>query len=171
MVSLDAINAADRSSFVALLGAVYEHSPWVAERAWAVRPFASLDALHAAMTAVVQDASDAERIALMRSHPELAGREAAAGELTSDSSSEQGRLGFTALDRAELERIAGINRRYRERFGFPCIVALKLHANRADVLAEMERRCAAEPAAERAAALAQIGHITRGRLERIVSEG
>ena len=168
--SLASLNGLDRAGFAHLLGEVFEHSPWVAERAWVQRPFASIDALHAAMLAAVRAAGTDEQLALIRAHPELAGREAAEGTLTADSTSEQGRLGFTALSRAEFERVARANRAYRERFGVPCIVALRLHATRESVIAEMERRAAGrDRAAEIAAALDQIGHITRGRLDKIVT--
>ena len=146
---------------------VFEHSPWVAERAWPRGPFGSIDALHVAMMEVVRAASREEQLALVRAHPELAGREAAEGSLTADSSTEQGRLGFTALSRAELLEMADLNRRYREKFGFPCIVALRLHANRASVVREMERRLGNNAQTELTNALEQIGHITRGRLEKL----
>ena len=146
---------------------VFEHSPWVAERAWRHGPFASLDALHAAMMRAVGDASHEERLALIRAHPELAGRETKAGSLTPDSSSEQGRLGFTGLTREEFLKMQDMNRRYREKFSFPCIVALRLHDSRASVVAEMERRLNSERETEIKAALEQIGHITRGRLEKL----
>ena len=166
---LATLNGLGHAGFTRLLGEVFEHSPWVAERAWAQRPFASIDALHAAMLAAVREAGADEQLALIRAHPELAGREAAEGTLTADSTSEQGRLGFTALTRAEIERVARANRTYREKFGFPCIVALRLHATRESVIAEMERRAGSERTAEIAAALEQIGHITRGRLDKLVT--
>jgi OHCU decarboxylase len=161
----------DKQAFVARFGGIFEHSPWVAERAWQRRPFASLDSLHAAMLQVVSQAQEQEQLALVRAHPELAGREAKAGELTADSSGEQGRLGFTSLDRDEFLKMQRINRAYRERFGFPCIVALRLHATRQSVLAEMERRLGNNADEELANALEQIGHITRGRLDRLFGEG
>lgn len=160
----------DKKAFVSLLGGVFEHSPWVAERAWERRPFASVSALHDAMTDAVGKASAAERLALVRAHPELAGREAVGGSLTVDSSGEQGRLGFTSLSKDEFSRITKINRAYREKFGFPCIVALRLHATRASVMAEMERRLGNNADTELANALEQIGHITRGRLEKLQGE-
>lgn len=168
MVSLNAINACDENEFVALLGGVFEHSPWVAVRAWGTRPFHSVDELHDAMLRAVRAASRDEHLALVRAHPELAGREAAAGELTADSSSEQGRLGFTALDAAGFQRVARINQAYRGKFGFPCIVALRLHQNRDSVMDEMDRRLANDAATELANALEQIGHITRGRLDKLL---
>jgi OHCU decarboxylase len=146
---------------------VFEHSPWVAERAWRRKerfgPFASADELHRAMMLAVEDATPEEKLALVRAHPELAGGES----LTVDSSSEQGRLGFDRLSRQELETMNGLNRRYREKFGFPCIVALRLHANRESVMREMERRLGNNAGTELANALEQIGHISRGRLEKL----
>ena len=169
-VKLSALNASDHAGYIAVLGAVFEHSPWVVEAAMARCPFAGVDELHTAMMQGVRLATVDKQLALIRAHPELAGREAKAGSLTHESTGEQGRLGFTSLSRAELERMADINRRYREKFGFPCIVALRLHATRASVLAEMEHRASNETLAELAMALDQIGHITRGRLAAILGE-
>ncbi len=146
---------------------VFEHSPWVAERAWRGAPFRSAEALHQAMMAAVREAPVEEQLGLIRAHPELAGREAAEGALTVDSSSEQGRLGFTRLTREELEKMKQLNRAYREKFGFPCIVALRLHASRDSVMQEMERRTGNDRETEVRNALEQIGHITRGRLEKL----
>ena len=163
-VALEEVNALGKDEFVARLGGVFEHSPWVAERAWRKRPFRSVDEVHRAMTQAVENASAAEKIKLVRAHPELACGEA----LTVASTSEQARLGFNALSRSELEEMNALNRSYREKFGFPCIVALRLHADRASVKAEMRRRLANEADTELANALEQIGHITRGRLEKVL---
>ena len=122
------------------------------------------------MMRTVKNSTREEQLSLIRAHPELAGREASAGELTLDSSGEQGRLGFTNLGREEFARIAELNRRYRGKFGFPCIVALKLHASRCSVFAEMAQRAANDVETEMGNALQQIGHIARARLERIVAD-
>ena len=169
-MNLPQLNALALEQFVARFGGVFEHSPWVAERSFASAPFASLNALHAAMTDAVKRAPHERQLALLRAHPELAGAEAKEGTLTVDSSSEQGRLGFTALTREEIERMADLNRRYRERFGFPCIVALRLHATRDTVIAEMEHRLANDTETEIAAALAQIERIARGRIETLLMD-
>ena len=160
---MEHLNRLDLPAWRVRLGAVFEHSPWVAEGAWRKKPFASLDGLHQAMMAVAQAAPTEERLALVRAHPELAGGEA----LTVDSTSEQARLGFNRLSKDELAAMNDLNRRYREKFGFPCIVALRLHANRASVMREMERRLGNNEDTELANALEQIAHITRGRLEKI----
>lgn len=153
----------DLAAWLARFGAVFEHSPWVAEGAWRERPYANVDELHEAMMRVVESAPREKKLALLRAHPELAGGEA----LTVDSTSEQGRLGFHRLSRPELETMNRLNRAYRDKFGFPCIVALRLHANRDSVVREMERRLGNNADAELDTALEQIGHITRGRLEKI----
>lgn len=170
MQTLAGLNRMDRAAFTAALGAVFEHSPWVAGRAHAAKPFASIDQLHAAMMQAVRAAPRAEQLALIRAHPELAGREATEGTLTADSTSEQGRLGINALSRAEFERMTELNRRYSAKFGFPCIIALARHGDRASVFAEFEQRLANDADDEVAGALAQIGHIARGRLEKLVKE-
>jgi 2-oxo-4-hydroxy-4-carboxy-5-ureidoimidazoline decarboxylase len=162
-VALEEVNALGKDEFVARLGPVFEHSPWIAERAWHKRPFRSIDELHRAMLAAV--ASKDEKLQLARAHPELAGGHA----LTLASTSEQARLGFNALSREELDEMNRLNRGYRDKFGFPCIVALRLHAKRHSVMAEIKRRLSNDAGTELANALEQIGHITRGRLERIVN--
>lgn len=168
-LTLDALNRMEAAGFEAVLGQVFEHSPWVAAQAAAARPFASADALHAAMMAAVAAAPRERQLGLLRAHPELAGREAVEGGLTPDSSTEQGRLGFTALPRDEFERIARINRAYREKHGFPAIVALALHRHRDTVIEAMQARAANDTETEIATALAQVGHITRARLAKLLS--
>ena len=167
-MKLSNLNSIDRNEFVAQLGGVFEHSPWIAARAWEMHPFADLPALHGAMMAVVRASSSAEILALIRAHPELAGREAVEGSLTVDSSGEQGRLGFTALSRAEFLRIEALNRGHREKFGFPCIVALVLHSTRESVLNEMQQSLENTEAAEIERSLGQIGEITLGRLRKMI---
>jgi chitin deacetylase len=167
-MTLQDLNRIGRAEFVAALGGVFEHSPWVAEQAFAQRPFADAEELCSKMIAAVHVSPLDARLALIRAHPELAGREAVAGALTADSTSEQSRLGFNALSRDEYERMADLNRRYRAKFGFPCIVALKLHASRATVIAEFERRLSNDRDGEIANALEQIGHISRARLDKML---
>ena len=162
------LNVLEEARFVSLLGAVFEHSPWVAERTWKRRPFASVGGLFQALADEIRQASSDEQLALIRAQPELAGREAGGGRFGADSPGEQDRLGFLSLDRSHFERMAELNRRYRQRFGFPCVVALTLHASRASVMAEMQRRLGNQADAELANALEQIGHIARGRLEKIL---
>lgn len=153
--------------FLQRLGGAVEHAPWVAQRAWAERPFGSIEALARAMRAAVLSAGREEQLALLRGHPELAGREAMAGSMTPESTGEQGRLGLLALSPQRMARLTAINRAYRERFGFPLIIALRLHDTLDAVFAEAERRLAHDPAIEWAAALEQVCEVTRGRLAAI----
>ncbi len=165
--TIDNINALDRRGFVAELGGIFEHSPWVAERAFDARPFADTQALHRAMVAAVQSASTGEQLALIRAHPELAGRAMVADELTRDSTKEQSGAGLTACSPAEYAKLVELNTRYNERFGFPFILAVKGY-DRAGVIAEFARRVGRDAEAEFQEALAQIAKITRFRLDALV---
>jgi 2-oxo-4-hydroxy-4-carboxy-5-ureidoimidazoline decarboxylase len=166
-LGLAEINAMTPDAFRGLLGGVFEHSPWVAECAFAARPFASVAALHAAMAEVVKRASRAEQLALLCAHPELAGKEARAGAMTSDSTSEQASAGLGALSREELRRIGELNRRYREKFGFPFIIAVRRHT-KDGILAEFERRLGNDAETELATCLEQVFLITRLRLDALI---
>lgn len=167
-VTLAAINAANREGFVRALGHVFEHSPWVAERAWTARPFDSIDALHTTMMDALQTAPRERLIAFLGAHPELSGQEARAGTLTPDSDSEQSRLGFHALGKEELARMIGLNTLYREKFGFPCLIALRRHQSRATVFAEHESRLDNDVETELSNCIEQVAIITRGRLEKLL---
>jgi 2-oxo-4-hydroxy-4-carboxy-5-ureidoimidazoline decarboxylase len=163
VIDVQPLNALPRADFVARLGGIYEHSPWVAERAWAARPFASVDALHAAMQRAMLAATAEEQLALIRAHPELLGRMEAA-QLTEISRSEQAGAGLDRCTAAERARMRELNDRYCERFGFPFIVAVK-GLDWAAIIARMEARLAHAREAELATALAEIGRIARFRLE------
>jgi 2-oxo-4-hydroxy-4-carboxy-5-ureidoimidazoline decarboxylase len=169
MLSVDDVNRLTRAAFVQLLGGVFEHSPWVADRAFDRRPFASRDSLHEAMVGVVQAASRAEQLGLLNAHPELAGREAQAGALTSASTSEQASAGLTNLSRPEIERIAALNSAYRAKFGFPFIIAVRDHT-KADIFAELQRRSEASFEDELETCLGQVYRITAMRLPGIIAE-
>lgn len=164
--SLADINALDRAGFVARLGGIFEHSPWIAERAWAARPFAGTDELHAAMLRAMRGGSEAEKTALLRAHPELAGREAKEGRLTAESKGEQQSAGLNRLDAQEMRRLAEMNASYRAKFGFPFIIAVRAR-KKDEILAEFTRRLARTDAEERETALAEVETIARMRLERM----
>lgn len=170
-LTLAAINAATHADFVATLGDLFEHSPWVAERVAGRRPFSAARDLFTAMTAQVRAASEGEQMALIKAHPELAGREAVDGTLTADSTSEQGRLGINRLGADEFERLGDLNARYTKQFGFPCIIALRLHPSRDSVFAAFEKRLGNPRSAEIETALAQIDQIARGRLAARMGRG
>jgi 2-oxo-4-hydroxy-4-carboxy-5-ureidoimidazoline decarboxylase len=166
-LDLRALNAMSREDFVGTLGSAFEHSPWVAEAAWAERPFQSVDALHAAMLGVVRKAPRARQLAFLCGHPELAGREAQESTMTADSVSEQASAGLDALTRAEMNEMQVLNRAYRERHGFPFVIAVRRHTKQ-QIFSEMRRRVGADTPGEFAEALTQIGHITRMRVGALV---
>jgi 2-oxo-4-hydroxy-4-carboxy-5-ureidoimidazoline decarboxylase len=141
--------------------ALFEHSPWVEARADA-RP--SSGDRHADLMAVVHDATPEERLALIRAHPELAGKAAVDGTLTEASAAEQASAGLDRLTQAEFDRFHALNAAYRDKFGFPFIICVRL-TNKAGILAAMERRLDNDCDTEIAEALAQIGEIVRLRLE------
>ena len=159
-ITLDALNAMPAEGFVAALGTVFEDAPWVAAGAAAMRPFATVAALHMAMLAVLRAAPPAEQLTFLRGHPELGGAAAQAGAIGADSTAEQAALG---LQRPADESIPALNAAYGARFGFPFILCVRRHT-RASVLAQFRRRLGADPASEHATALVEIGYITRLRL-------
>jgi 2-oxo-4-hydroxy-4-carboxy-5-ureidoimidazoline decarboxylase len=161
--TLTALNAMDRAGFVAALDDVFEKAPWVAERAAGRRPFATVADLDAALREVVAAAGEAERLALIRGHPELGSKVARAGAMTPESRREQGSLGLDRLSEAEFARFERLNAAYRERFGFPFIICVRRHT-RDSILDRFERRLGNSPGGECAAALEEIGHIARLRL-------
>ena len=167
-LDLVALNAMSRAEFTAAIGSTFEHSPWVAEQAWDARPFADLDALHAAMLDVVRRAPRAEQIDFLRAHPELAGREAQAGTMTNDSVREQRSAGLDALARHELDEMKRLNGEYRRRHGFPFIIAARRHT-KDQIFAELRRRTAGNSEVELGAALEQIAVITKLRLGALVT--
>ena len=122
---LDQLNAASPAEFVALLDGTYEHSPWIAERAAAARPFRSLEHLKQALAEVVRRAPREEQLALIRAHPELAGKAMVSKSLTAESTNEQGKAGLTDCTPAEFAHIQQLNADYNARFGFPFIMAVK----------------------------------------------
>lgn len=162
-MKLSALNAAAPDVFVDALKDIFEHSPWVAEAACASRPHASREALHAAMEAAVEAAGAAAQLALIRAHPDLAGKAARAGALTAHSRNEQSGAGLDSLSEAEFARFHALNRAYRDRFGFPFIIAVKGLA-KDDVLAAFEARLANDADAERREALRNVSAIGRFRL-------
>ena len=158
------LNRLSAGAFVTALGEVFEHSPWVAERAYDRRPFASPLELHTAMVAAVRTAPREKQTALLLAHPDLAGKEARAGTMTSSSVAEQASAALDRLTPAEMARIAELNRDYRARHGFPFIVAVR-HYTKAGIFHEFERRIANDTGSEHDWALSQVFAITRMRLD------
>ena len=157
------IAAMDRAAFVAALGDLFEHSPWVAQAAWQQRPFASEDALHDAMVAAVRGAPLTRQIAFLNLHPELAGKEAQAGTMTGHSTFEQQGAGLNALSREELLELRRLNAAYLQRHGFPFIIAVLGHT-KAQIFEALRTRAGHDTPRELDEALQQIAQITRRRL-------
>ncbi|MDM4766207.1 2-oxo-4-hydroxy-4-carboxy-5-ureidoimidazoline decarboxylase [Pelomonas sp. SE-A7] len=167
-VSLDQLNAAAREEFVALLDGTYEHSPWIAERAHAARPFRTLAALKAALAQVVHEATVDEQLGLIRAHPELAGKAMVAKSLTAESTNEQSKAGLTACTPEEFERLQQLNRDYNARFGWPFILAVRgprgTGLTREQIIGTFARRLEGAAEFERAECLRNIHRIAEIRL-------
>jgi len=156
----------DLPAFRAAFGAVVEHSPWVAEAVHDRAPFGSPAGLALAFTAAIRGADEAQRLQVLQAHPELAGREAQAGELTEASAQEQRAARLDRLTPAQLADLREINAAYRERFGFPLVVCVREHT-KASILAWGQERLGHDPEAEVEIALAEIAKIARLRLEEL----
>ena len=168
MRNLDELNSMEAPAFAAALGGIYEHSPWIPERAAAARPFATLAALKLALEDAVARASRDEQLGLLRAHPELAGRAAIAGELTRESTGEQAKSGLTQCSPEQFEMLQRLNAEYNARFGFPFILAVKGPTGegltREQVIATFARRLRNRPDDEMAECLRQVHRIAEMRL-------
>jgi N-carbamoyl-L-amino-acid hydrolase len=168
-VTLEQLNAGTAAEFADALRGIYEHSPWVVERAATARPFVTLAALKRALVQVVRDAGDAAQLALIRAHPELAGRAMQTSTLTAESAVEQGKAGLTQCTPAELAQIAKLNADYQTRFGFPFILAVRGPRGQGlakpEILATFERRLHHPPDYERAEALRNVHRVAEIRLD------
>jgi N-carbamoyl-L-amino-acid hydrolase len=169
MISLERLNALCASEFVTALATIFEHSPWVPVRVAALRPFPSTIALHRSMCDAVAESGEELQLALIRAHPELAGRAAIRGDLTTESTSEQKGAGLSACTPAQYERLQALNSAYNARFGFPFVLAVKGHTP-ASVIATLERRVTHGRDEERSVAIREIGRIARFRLADLIDE-
>lgn len=169
-VSLEKLNAAGPKEFMAAVGAIYEHSPWVAEAAAARRPFSSLAALHECMSTTVLAADDSRKLLLLNAHPDLAGKAMRAGALTADSKVEQRGAGLDRLTEKEFDHFQTLNAAYRKTFGFPFIICVLRHT-KDSVLRQLERRVKNALPVERDAAMKEVIRIAALRLDRHVSAG
>ena len=163
-MTLSDLNASDLVRFVDATGWIFEDSPWVAERAWPLRPFATVDVLHAAMVTIVEEAAAEERLALLRAHPDLGAR----ARMSDASVGEQRGAGLDRLTRGEFEHLQEMNAEYRRRFGFPFLYAVK-GSTKEDVLAALDRRRVAPLDQEQAEAMRQVYRIARFRLDDLIS--
>jgi 2-oxo-4-hydroxy-4-carboxy-5-ureidoimidazoline decarboxylase len=167
-VDMAAINALSQPAFVAQFGGVFEKSPWVAQKAWERRPFVSVDAMHAAMIAVVKSSPLPSQLALLQSHPDLAGKEAQSGTMTSSSAAEQSGAGLNALTKPEMASIAKLNAAYRQKFGFPFIIAVRLHTKEG-IFFDFSQRLANDTQTEYFNDLQNVYAISRLRLAAILT--
>jgi 2-oxo-4-hydroxy-4-carboxy-5-ureidoimidazoline decarboxylase len=163
MLNLSELNALPREEFTRLVGPVFEHSPWIAERASAQRPFATREELHAAMCDVVQNATTDEQLALISAHPDLVGRVV----LTAESQHEQASAGLGNLTADEVAQFDSYNREYRERFGFPFVICARLNKKEA-ILTAFPQRLQNTREKEIETALQEIYKIAELRLRDLV---
>jgi OHCU decarboxylase len=164
-MTLADLNRAEQAEFVSAIGWIYEHSPWVAERAWRQRPFASLEALLAALQAEVAAAEEADQLALLRAHPDLGAR----ARMSEASAGEQSGAGLDRLNRVDYERLQQLNAAYRAKFGFPFLFAVKGSAPAA-ILAALDRRLGSDERSELAEALRQVHRIAEFRARDTIAE-
>jgi 2-oxo-4-hydroxy-4-carboxy-5-ureidoimidazoline decarboxylase len=168
-ITLNHLNQIDAAGFTALLGGIFEHSPWVADRTATGRPYADLAGLHAAMCRHVEQSGQATQLTLIRAHPELAGKAALRGELTAESTREQQGAGLDLCSAEEFKKLHALNDAYNKKFGFPFIVAVK-GRTRSSILELMEQRLQNDSEAEMQQALQQIYQIALYRLQEMTKE-
>ncbi|WP_299263401.1 2-oxo-4-hydroxy-4-carboxy-5-ureidoimidazoline decarboxylase [Halorientalis sp.] len=162
--TIEDLNELDEASFVELLGGIYENSPWVAEQTWPDRPFDSLDDLHERMRSAVREAPRTKQLALLRAHPDLGDRT----EMTDTSEAEQASAGLDSLSPGQYETFQRLNENYRERFGFPFIMAVRNESP--DVIqTAMEDRIENTEDGEFRTALGQVHQIAQLRLEELLA--
>jgi len=165
--NLKQINSLSRDDFVCVIGPVFEDSPWVADSTWSKHPFKSVDLLHSALCKTVQGAAEAKKVDLIRAHPDLVGRAAQSGTLTSASTSEQASAGLNKLTEEEIAQFQKYNQSYRDKFGFPFVVCARLNKNDA-ILKGFEARLKNSREEEIKTALAEIEKIAYLRLQDII---
>ena len=168
--TLTEINRLPLAEFVRVLGPVFEHSPWIAEAAWAASPFADFAALHSALCQTVKNSGAEKQLALIRAHPDLVGRLALAGALTQESTGEQAGAGLDRLSPEEVARFQKNNAAYQKQFGFPFIICARLNKKDA-ILQGFETRLNNSRAEEIPAALAEIFKIAELRLRDLITAG
>ncbi len=159
------LNNLSQKEFTAILGKIWEATPEIAEQAWQNRPFEDLEALYQAMLAVVNKMSEAKQVALIKAHPDLGSKT----KMAEASVEEQAGVGLDRLSESEYQRFQALNQAYKDKFGFPFIIAVKNHSKES-VLTAFETRLNNSPEPEKQEALSQISKIARLRLETIIEE-
>ena len=161
---MESINELDRAAFVERYGELFEHSPWVAEDAYSDRPFADKDELFEALCSAMYSAPKAKQLALIRAHPDLAGKAAIEGSLTKSSKREQASAGLDRLTPDEYEQFTRTNTAYKKRFNFPFVVCAREHTKES-ILRVAAERLEHTRDEEVRVALEEIAKIARLRLE------
>ena len=167
-MTLDDLNSLAQDQFVRLVGPVFEHSPWIAEATWPNRPFADLERLHSSLCQTVRKSCEEKQLALIGAHPDLVGRAALAGTLTTQSTSEQASAGLDRLNPQEIELFQKLNQAYRDKFGFPFIICARLN-KKETILNGLRSRVNHSRTQEIQTALEEIYKIAYLRLKDIVS--
>jgi OHCU decarboxylase len=168
MMTLESLSSLNQEKFVAALNGVFEHSPWIAEKTWASRPFSTLASLHAALMATLNSAPLEKQLTVVRAHPELAGKAAMRGELTAESTREQAGARLDACTPEEFHCLQELNAAYREKFGFPFIIAVR-NLDRTQIIARFSERLNNTPSVEFGESLRQIETITALRLADLIA--
>ena len=163
-MTFDEVNALPAADFDSKFGHLFEHSPWVIEAAELRRPFADKQAMLAAFAKVLDDAGDDRQLALLRAHPELAGKAAIDGSLTKESTAEQASAGLDRLTEEEFNFFHERNAAYAQKFGFPFIICVRL-TNKTGILKAMRARLGSTREAEFKTALGEVMKIVDLRLE------
>ena len=169
-IKLSELNACGKDDFVAALGNIFEYSPWIAEQAASMRPFAGVQQLFVAMKAAVDRAPVEARLALIKAHPDLANKTQRAAGLTAESDAEQNSLGLDRLSDAEYDAFERVNNAYRAKFGFPYIVSVR-RQTKDSVLRDFERRLPNDVATEMQRSVEEICRIASLRIDLLVSGG
>ncbi len=167
-ILLSDLNASSKDDFIAALANVFEHSPWIAERAASLRPFAGVKELFAAMKQAVDQAQGELRLALIKAHPDLANKTQRAAGLTAESNAEQNSAGLDRLSDAEYRAFERVNNAYRAKFGFPYIVCVRRHT-RDSILRDFEHRLPNNVASEMQKSIEEICRIAALRLDQLVT--
>jgi 2-oxo-4-hydroxy-4-carboxy-5-ureidoimidazoline decarboxylase len=168
VITLQELNVLGESEFVTLVGPVFEGSPWIAERAWPTRPFDTVDDLRGSLCRSMYGANGEEKLALIRAHPDLAGRAAREGTLTPESTIEQAGAGLDRLTDEEFTSLSRMNEEYRARFELPFVICVGEHTKES-ILSEFVTRLENDREREIETALAEICKIARLRLRDLIA--
>ena len=166
-MQLDTLNELDQAQFTEALGDIFEHSPWIPALTWEKRQFTGFKDLHGKLTETVEEATESQQLALIRAHPDLAGKLAVAGELTAFSTAEQQSARLDQLTTEQFDHMSQMNEAYKAKFGFPFIICVKDH-NQESIFSHFESRLNNDQTAEHQEALKQIGRIAWHRLHDLI---